>query len=88
MTNRSSSTVTPITNSPSANPSPVPPTTSVVTISSSTVITTTTTQQPHTQNLPAPSPNTLSGITSGPFTASTVIPSADTLAGSQVPVYP
>jgi hypothetical protein len=89
MTNRSSSTITPITNSPSANPSPVPPTTSAVTISSSTINITTTTQQPQTQNLPAPSPNTLSGITtSGSFTASIVIPSADTLGGSKVPVYP
>jgi hypothetical protein len=83
MTNRSSSTVASITNSPSAISSRVPPTTSAVTISSSTVIITTTTQQPHTQNLPAPSPNKLSGITtSGPFTGSTIIPSADTPGGS------
>ena len=90
MTNRSSSTVTPITISPpSGISSTAPPTTSAVTISSSTVNITTTTQQPQTQNLPAPSPNTLSGITtSGPFTASTVIPSVDILGGSQVPVYP
>jgi hypothetical protein len=71
------------------NPSSVPPTTSAVTISSSTVNTTTTTQQPHNQNLAAPSPNTLSGITTrGSFTASIVIPSADTLGGSKVLVYP